>query len=76
MPKGQRNSGIGSDLIKQLADYADETGSRIVLSPSTDFGGTSVSRLKDFYKKSGFVENKGRNKDFSTHETMYREPKK
>jgi hypothetical protein len=30
--------------------------------------------LKDFYKRFGFVENKGRNKDFSTRNTMYRDP--
>jgi GNAT superfamily N-acetyltransferase len=73
VPKEQRGTGVGSGIMKQLVDYADATGSRITLTPSTDFGGTSVSRLKDFYKQFGFVENKGRNKDFSTRETMYRE---
>ena len=36
---------------------------------------TSQARLKKFYKKFGFVENKGRNKDFEISELMYREPK-
>lgn len=76
VPKEQRGSGVGSGIMKQLVDYADATGARITLSPSTDFGATSVSRLKDFYKQFGFVENKGRNKDFSTRETMYRESMK
>lgn len=76
VPKEQRGTGVGSGIMKQLVDYADATGSRITLSPSTDFGATSVSRLKDFYKQFGFVENKGRNKDFSTRETMYRESMK
>lgn len=73
VPKEQRGTGVGSGIMKQLVDYADATGSKITLTPSTDFGATSVSRLKDFYKQFGFVENKGRNKDFSTRETMYRE---
>jgi predicted GNAT family acetyltransferase len=73
VPKDQRGTGVGSGIMKQLVDYADATGSKITLTPSTDFGGTSVSRLKDFYKQFGFIENKGKNKDFSTRETMYRE---
>lgn len=73
VPKEQRGSGVGSSIMRQLSDYADATGTRLTLSPSVDFGATSVSRLKDFYKQFGFIENKGRNKDFSTRETMYRE---
>ena len=76
VPKEQRGSGVGSSIMRQLSDYADATGTRLTLSPSVDFGATSVSRLKDFYKQFGFVENKGRNKDFSTRETMYREAQK
>jgi predicted GNAT family acetyltransferase len=74
VPKEQRGSGIGTDVMNQIINYADSTGNKITLTPSTDFGGTSVSRLKDFYNKFGFVENKGKNKDFSTRETMYRSP--
>ena len=33
-----------------------------------------MSRLKDFYKQFGFVENKGRNKDFTISDSMYRLP--
>jgi predicted GNAT family acetyltransferase len=74
VPKEQRGSGIGTDVMNQIINYADSTGNKVTLTPSTDFGGTSVSRLKDFYNKFGFVENKGKNKDFSTRETMYRSP--
>lgn len=45
-----------------------------MLTPSKDFGGTSVKRLTDFYKRFGFVENKGKNKDFTIRDTMYRVP--
>lgn len=76
VPKEQRKSGIGSQIMNDLASYADANNAKITLSPSTDFGGTSVARLKDFYKKFGFVENKGKNKDFSISETMYRDSQK
>lgn len=73
VPKSQRKAGIGTTAMKALTDYADTTNQRIVLSPSSDFGGT-VSRLIKFYKRFGFVQNKGRNKDFTTMETMIRLP--
>jgi GNAT superfamily N-acetyltransferase len=74
VPKDQRNAGVGTEAMRQLADYADATGKRITLSPSADFGGNKA-RLTDFYKRLGFVENKGRNRDFTTRDTMIREPK-
>ena len=73
VPKNKRNTGIGTEAMNELISYADKKGKRIVLTPSGDFGG-SLSRLKNFYKKFGFVENKGINKDFSTQESMYRNP--
>jgi predicted GNAT family acetyltransferase len=73
VPQAERGSGKGTAAMQQLLDYADRTGQRIVLSPSADFGGNKA-RLVDFYKKQGFVENKGRNKDFEISESMYREP--
>jgi GNAT superfamily N-acetyltransferase len=74
VPKEMRSKGMGTEALNDLSQYADETGKTVVLSPSTDFGASSVSRLKDFYKRFGFVENKGRNKDFSISESMYRLP--
>lgn len=75
VPADKRNQGLGSGAMQQLVNYADETGKRIALSPSTDFGGSSVSRLKDFYRRFGFVDNKGRDQDLAVSETMIREPK-
>lgn len=71
VPKEMRNQGIGSSVMSDLTQYADQTGKQINLTPSADFGG-NVNRLKSFYKDFGFVENKGRNKDFTTRETMIR----
>jgi predicted GNAT family N-acyltransferase len=75
-PKEKRGEGLGSKFMEDLSSHADKTGKRIVLSPSKDFGATSVDRLKGFYKKYGFVENKGKNKDFEISHSMYRNPLK
>lgn len=74
VPEGQREQGAGTAAMQQLLDYADATGQRVVLTPSSDFGGTK-SRLEKFYKGLGFKPNKGRSKDFTTRATMIREPK-
>ena len=74
VPKEERGKEIGTKAMEDIIKYADENNKRIVLTPSTDFGGTSVKRLKDFYKNFGFIENTGKNKDFTTKETMYRNP--
>ena len=73
VPQDKRESGLGTSALRSLVEYADRTGQRIALSPSADFGGNK-NRLIKFYKKFGFVENKGRNKDFAISETMIREP--
>ena len=74
IPKAQRGKGIGTKIMEGITRFADENGKRLVLTPSTDFGGTSISRLTKFYKKFGFVENKGKNKDFTIKDTMYKNP--
>lgn len=73
--KNERGQGKGSDAMRIITDHADKHNKRIALTPSTDFGASSVSRLNKFYKSHGFVDNKGRNKDFSISDTMIREPK-
>jgi GNAT superfamily N-acetyltransferase len=66
-----RNEGIGTKLMTDLINVADEMGWNLALTPSNGFG-SSVARLKKFYKSFGFVENRGRNKDFLTMESMIR----
>jgi GNAT superfamily N-acetyltransferase len=74
VPKEKRGQGIGSQIMRKMTEYAKLNGLKIVLSPSIDFGASSKERLKKFYKGFGFVENKGRNKDFSISDTMYTKP--
>ena len=72
--KSKRGGGIGSKFMQDMINLADSQGRFIEISPSTDFGASSVNRLKDFYKRFGFVCNSGRNKDYSISSTMYRTP--
>jgi len=59
--------------MQRIVDMADQEGKIIALTPDTAFGGTK-SRLIKFYKRFGFVPNKGRNKTFDFREIMVRYP--
>lgn len=75
--RGAQRAGIGSRAMQELTRFADLNGKRIVLSPAAKddaWGTSSRSRLVKFYKRFGFVENKGRNTDFAISDGMYREP--
>ncbi len=72
VPEGARSSGIGTRAMQTILDYADATHRHVALSPSADFGGNKA-RLTDFYKRFGFVENKGRNRVQEVSESMVRE---
>lgn len=76
-PKNELGQGKGTKAMERLTEFADKKGYRITLTTGIqdkEFGTTSSTRLKRFYKRFGFVENKGRNKDFSVSGNMYREP--
>jgi hypothetical protein len=73
VPSSDRDSGVGSEIMKMLTDAADAAGVRLALTPSDTFGG-SVGRLREFYKRFGFKENKGKNRSFTTRESMVRNP--
>ena len=74
VPEGSRQAGTGSAVMQRLIDWADANQKAVALTPSADFGGNK-KRLGEFYKRFGFVENKGKNKDYEISEAMYREPR-
>ena len=74
VPDDVRGSGQGTEFMVQLIGDADKKGKAIGLTPSSDFGGNK-KRLTEFYKRFGFVENKGKNKDFTISESMIRVPR-
>jgi GNAT superfamily N-acetyltransferase len=73
VPVDQRDLGIGSKIIRWLQDYAKSVGKPIVLRPEPDKG--KKAALNRFYKRLGFVDNSGRNKDYTLSapfaKTMY-----
>ena len=78
VPKENRKQGIGTAVMQEIIFYADKNNKRILLTPGLrdkKHGTTSRSRLIKFYKRFGFVENKGRNKDYTISYSMYRNPK-
>jgi len=78
IPKRDRKQGIGTQIMQDLTSYADQVGKLFKLTPGVkgDYQGTtSRNRLVDFYKRNGFVQNKGRNKNFQYRaDEMYRDP--
>lgn len=79
VPRGSRGEGVGSRAMEDLVAYADERKLLVHLTPAlrdTRHGTTSRRRLVKFYKRFGFVENKGRHKDFTLGAgDMYRVPR-
>jgi predicted GNAT family N-acyltransferase len=71
VPKELRGSGIGSKVMERIVAFADNANKKIYLTPSKDFGATSLTRLKSFYKEFGFIKNTIKNE---TKETMVRLP--
>ncbi len=75
VPKDKRNHGLGSLVMKELVELADEAGWIVMLTPSDSLGATSVSRLKKFYKRFGFEMNQGKSKQFELpNYSMFRNP--
>lgn len=73
-----RKQGRGSAAMERLIAFADHHGCRLFLTPGMPnkfHGTTSRKRLVDFYKRFGFYENRGRQKDFRFTGGMLRDPK-
>ena len=73
VPAELRDEGRATRAMQSLIAYAEQSGKRIDVSPTGEFG-ASKKRLIAWYKRLGFVENKGANKDFAISATMYRIP--
>lgn len=68
-----QGQGVGTEIMNRLTAWADRSDVKLALTPEK-VGNTSKARLTAFYKRHGFVENKGKAKDFATREAMVREP--
>jgi hypothetical protein len=72
--KGSRKQGAARAAVEQFLREADARGYAVHLTADPMEPTVSRSRLKNFYKTLGFVENRGRTRDFSTRAGMIREP--
>ena len=68
VPKKLRGSGVGTVAMERIIEFADKEGKDIRLTPSKDFGASSISRLEKFYRGFDFVKNK----DLKYKDTMVR----
>lgn len=68
IPRDKRGTGVGSKVMQKIVDYADSVRKDIRLTPTDDFGATSINRLKRFYSKFGFEKNR----DYRYKDTMVR----
>lgn len=72
IPKESRGSGTGTKVMNIITDLADKENKKIYLTPSKDFGASSVKRLEAFYKGFDFVKNTDKSE---TRDTMVRIPR-
>ena len=68
-----RNTGIGSDILNTVTEYADRIGKLVTLTAAYDYG-SDLKRLKKFYHRFGFIFNHGKNRNFRYRDTMIRYP--
>lgn len=72
----KQNEGKGSQFMREFIDLADNNGWTLALTPDTSLGATSAHRLRNFYRRFGFVNNKGSHADLNIKERMVRPTKK
>lgn len=77
VPLEIRHQGIGGEVLRVIKEFAVTRGKPVTLSPQAERG--YKKKLDNFYKDNGFVDNKGRNMDYSISypfgRTMYWKPK-
>jgi len=56
--KEYRNQGFAREAMKELCEKADDLNCIILLTPVSDWG-SSITRLKKFYRSLGFRHRKG-----------------
>jgi hypothetical protein len=76
--KENQKTGIGSAVMTEIINFADAHGKILALDPALkdkNHGTTSQTRLRKFYKRFGFIDNKGSKKNYEFRSGMIRYPK-
>jgi GNAT superfamily N-acetyltransferase len=71
IPKEYRGQGKGTEIVNMVINYADKVNKPLYLTPDTNFGGTSINRLKRFYRRFDFIKND----NYEVKHSMVRYPK-
>jgi GNAT superfamily N-acetyltransferase len=71
IPKEYRGQGKGTEIMNMVINYADKVNKPLYLTPDTNFGGTSINRLKRFYRRFDFIKND----NYEVKHSMVRYPK-
>jgi hypothetical protein len=71
IPKKYRGQGKGTEIMNMVIDYSDKVNKPLYLTPDTSFGGTSINRLKRFYRRFDFTKND----NYEVKHSMVRYPK-
>lgn len=72
VPKDRQGEGYGTAIMRALCAVADARGWTLTVTPSADYGATSVPRLERFYARFGFTHNRRSKRDFATQARMIR----
>lgn len=72
VPKHLRGKGVGGRIMKGLTRHADKIKATMSLNQAPEKG--YKTKLSDFYKKHGFVPNKGKKRNLSISNTHIRQP--
>jgi len=69
-----QKQGYATEVMEKIIEHANEENATIVLTPDPYKHNITKKNLIDWYKSFGFIMNKGRNKDFTHKELMYKLP--
>jgi len=76
IPPNLQSGGMGTEIVQSLQKIAQQINLPIIVKPEPE--PRKKAKLISFYKSLGFVENKGRNRDYSISSpfgtTMYWRP--
>lgn len=74
-----RGTGQATAALRAICDHADRTGQTVALTPEPvtrdgEKRGLSKTALTAWYRKHGFVPNRGTGRDWRVRETLIRPP--